>query len=197
MAATATATASAPTVDPWQEKLARLRKRKPAEGYVIVHDDAAMAAVTQAQADLAQVRMQVRSELVGKTSGHNVDEVLAGDPRVKKALKVVTAAEAAQKDAEVVFRFRALPPDVYDALRAEHPPTEAQEARGEATNTDMWVPALISACSINPITPEEVRAFIDEGVFNTGEVIEMINTCRAVNERPLTTVGKGSPPTLA
>ena len=188
---------STATADPWQEKLDRLRKRKPAEAYVVIHDDEAMTAVTQAQADLAQVRMQVRSELDGKTAGGNLEEMLAADPRMKKAQKVVDAADKAQKDAEVVFRFRALPPDVYDSLRAKHPPTEAQEANGQDKNPDTWVPAIIAACSINPITPEQVRDFIDNGVFNTGEVVEMINTCRAVNERPLTTVGKGSPPTLA
>lgn len=187
---------STATVDPWQEKVKRLRNRKPAEGYVIVHDDEAMAAVSKAQADLAQARMQARSELVGKTAGEDVEKLLAADPRVKKAQKAVAAADQAQKDAEVVFRFRALPPDVYDALRAEHPPTEAQEANGQDKNPDTWIPAIISACSINPITPEQVREFIDEGVLNTGEVIEMVGVCREVNERPLTTAGKGSPPTL-
>lgn len=187
---------STTTVDPWQEKLDRLRKRKPAEAYVVIHDDAAMAAVTQAQADLAQARMQVRSELVGKTAGVDVDELLAADPRVKKALKAVDAAAKAQKEAEVVFRFRALPPDVYDNLRTQHPPTEEQEAAGQDKNPDTWVPAIVSACSIDPITPEQVRGLIDDGVLNTGEVVSLINACREVNERPLTTAGKGSPPTL-
>ena len=65
---------------------------------------------------------------------------------------------ALMREAEVEFRFRALPPKEYSDLFAKHP---ARAGKQEEWNPETAAPALVAACAIEPeMTLPEV-----EGLF--------------------------------
>jgi len=205
-----TATTAAPLT--WDEKIARLRNRKPAEIVVTIPDDDALDAVGQAQREALDVRQAARRRIranVGPDVKIDAEDIDA-DPEVQAALERIKEAEANAKALEISFRFRQLPPDVYDQLPLQFPPTDAQSALNMAYNPDEYLPALFAACSVDPIDVETVKGLLyglrDENgdpvlaadgepvqppVFNQGEVQQIVASLRGVNEVHRVQVGKG------
>lgn len=176
----------------WEDKLERLRKRAPAEGFVTFPDEEAAQALSVANDNLYLARLRVAET--------HPEEDVDGHADVTAARGAVARAEKQVDDTDVVFHFRALPPEVYDQMQFQHPPTESQQKLGMAYNPDTYVPAVIAACSVDGITPEQVRDLITPDVdgntaLNQGDLSVMFAKCRQINEVPRANLGKGSRPT--
>lgn len=210
-----TVDAEAPPVDDqWAAKLAKLRTRKPSEVPLTIPDDQAEQAAEAAARALGDVRFRVRAEL-RKSDEHKglsraeLDDLIDAHEDVVAALQAAKDARQAAVEAGITFWFRALPPDVYDGFQSLHPPTKEQEAQDLVYNPATMIPALMSACSVYPISVEQCDALIHGEIsydaqgeekrgtpaLNQGEVNLIYSACRAVNEQPKIQVGKGSRPT--
>lgn len=183
------------TDDRWLEKVEGLRKRTPAEAFITLHDDGLREEAAKARVNLAQARLAARM------SAPDADEAeIEQHPAVRAAQVDVDEAESASVDAEVTFHFRALPPDVYDALLLEHAPDDEQADARIGFNPATYIPALIAACSVRPLTADVVSSLMQPDkdgrtALNQGDVSVMFAACREINERPRMTLGKGSRPT--
>lgn len=183
----------------WEEKIARLRRRKPAETWVTVPDVEALRAVDAARQHYIEVRTAARKDLPD-AGGMSSDEIAAFlDERddVKAAFRNVEEAVTTAEELEVTFHLRALPPDVYEALEDAHPPTDEQRSNEFRYNPKTYIPALIAASSVHPLTVEQVEGLMtadDDGnvALNRGDVDALVQACRDLNERPRMMLGKGS-----
>jgi hypothetical protein len=91
------------------------------------------------------------------------DSLAASDPRIKLA-KQVAAAREHVRASETEFRFRALGDREWSDLHAAHPAKE----KGQAWDPETFAPALISACSVDPVmTVEQVRELFE--LLNAGQ----------------------------
>lgn len=84
-------------------------------------------------------------------------------------------------DATVSFRFRALPRSKYRALEAAHP---GRDGKAEAWNPDTFAPALIAACSVDPVMSDaDVARLLD--TLNAGQTEALFEGAwTACNEAP-------------
>lgn len=197
-------TSTPPSVeDAWAAKIVKLRARKPAETFLTIPDEDALAVVAAKREGYLQARTEARKALpdAGSLSSTEVEAFLSSDVKVKRAHTALEKAVTDAGEAEVTFHFRALPPDAYEALQGEHPPTDAQAARDMLYNTDTYIPALISLSSVMPLTVDDALGLITPDpatgavAFNQGDVLAIVQTIRDVNERPRMMLGKGSRPT--
>lgn len=188
----------------WTKKVDGLRKRKPAEDWLTVPDLDALEAAKAAQVEARAVERAVKRRILAETDEDLTAEVLAelvaADEEVVAAASALSTAIDDAQAREVTFHFRSLPPAVYESLQHQHPPTEDQEQENLAYNPDTYVPALIAACSVRPLTAEQVAALIEPDedgntAFNDGDINAMFNACKRINERPRLMLGKGSRPT--
>lgn len=76
---------------------------------------------------------------------------------------------------------RALPPLEYEQLVAAHPPTGHRATYDKAT----FVPALLAATVVDddPLTEDEWAAVVANGPLSAGEVDELVDAARRVNDR--------------
>lgn len=202
---TTTAAPSVETADEWAAKIARLRTRPPAEDWLTVPDEDAVRAVEVARNALYRARSKARDEAPAGLSADEVTALIVADKAVKAAERDLNKKITAAQEGETTFHFRAMPPDVYDALLLEFPPTAEQQEMGLTFDAVRWVPALIARSSVKPLTEEQVRGLIyphtdDDGVehpppFTQGDVSALVSSCRNLNERPRLMLGKGSRPT--
>lgn len=181
----------------WQAKVDGLRKKKTPDVPVTIHDLDAERDLEDARAALVMARGQARRALRG--DGDTVDDAAVEQhPDVQAKQQELQDAEQAAEDAAVTFNFRKLPPDVYDQMQFQHPPTDAQAAKDMVYNPDTFIPALISACSVMPIAPEQVRSLMQPDpetgnvALNQGDVGVLFAACRGVNEKSRVSLGKGS-----
>ena len=204
MTTTPTTEAPVETDAEWAAKINRLRTRKPAEDFVTIYDPDAREAADQARLALVEVRRRVIVDANAQDLGPDERQALLdADERYLAAKQAVEDAEAHCADVDVVFHFRALPPDVYDQMVFAHPATPEQEALSMGYNPDTYIPAMIAACSVKPLTPEQVVSLMtpwtdpDTGetqppALNQGDVGALFSTCRNVNEKARVSLGKGS-----
>ena len=136
--------------DEWSDQLARLRKRKPAEGWVTIPDQDAKAALYAAEDALAVVRRDVVIGLMESGVEDPTEDQIGSDKSYAAAAKAVENAAAEVDATDVVFHFRAIGPSLYDQMQFQHPPTKPQEDRDMAYNPDTFIPAVIAACSVKP-----------------------------------------------
>ena len=102
------------------------------------------------------------------------------------------ALEKAKADAEaasIVLSFQALDRKAYQALMADHPPTEAQIEEGYDFNLDTLGPVLIAASSLDGITAEDAAAFLDQWSNAEGEAL--LNAAFGVQREDRMDLGKG------
>jgi hypothetical protein len=200
-----TAKAKTTPVETWAEKLERLAKRPPAEGSVTIPDPDAMLVIAQKRLDLQTARRTARHEApTGSLSLEESEAFIRDHPAVQAAHGELDEAVEAARDAEITFTFRALPPHVYDGLAMLHPPTDEQVEADMTWNPDTYVPALVSACSVQPLSEDQFRALTTprpdpdrpgEEIappLNQGDVAAMVQMCRDLNEQPRMMLGKGS-----
>lgn len=199
----------------WEERLAGLQTRKVPEVEVVIRDDASIDAVNRTALALADVRVEIRSSLAhsltepGMTSDTLTASVEA-HADVTAARDVHEAALQAADDASVTFLFRKLPAHVYEALTGQHPPTPSQLDAGQRVNSDTYIPALIAACSVGPVSyrtafelihgtpvesaddPFDLTVERTESPLNHGETSLLYAACVRANEGTESVVpGKG------
>ncbi len=143
----------------WQEQMQKARRRKPTEqSLAVCVDDAAVERYLVAAADREQAERVARGRIgleVGRGQREEPgpegrDALVAEDPAVIAARRAVDEAQAARDAATITFTFRSLAPDAFDALVAEHPPRDGNDA--DATfgyNVETFRPALVAACHVH------------------------------------------------
>lgn len=204
--------------DEWLRKVDKLANRKPAEQTVTIPDNDAEQAVAEAVATLRVTLRDVRDELAeqvdedagtAEEAGDDLAERVQRDPRVVEARQALEDRRREADDAAIPFVFRQLPPHAYGALVLRHQPTDEQEEQGHTWNPDTYPPALISACSVYPLSEEQADALLNGPVvetndagdpvergpapLNIGEANLLFRACLLVNEDERgATLGKGS-----
>lgn len=207
---TSTPTSAAPveTAEEWAAKIAGLRNEKPRETWLTVPNDTLVRAVDEARMELYRARTRAREAVPAESSADEVEAFIGDDEAVQAARTELEERITAAQSAEVTFHFRALPPDLYDRLSLECPPTEEQQAHGIGYDVEKWVPALIARSSVKPLSEDQVRGLIypwteevdgetveHPPVFSQGDVTALVQSCRDLNEKPRLMLGKGSRPT--
>lgn len=186
-------TAPAPEVDEddWSAQLDALEKRPPLEDFITLHDPDKLHAVGKARRDLLAARRKVAAGIKDDTlTDAQVRTKVNAHKDVKAAQKVLDEADAAESAAQVTFHFRALPPHLYEGLKGQHPPTDAQAEDDLAWNPQTYIPALWSACSVKPLPVERAAKLLE--TLNTGDASALAECCRSVNETSTASLGKGS-----
>jgi hypothetical protein len=209
-----TTTTDSPT---WEEQVARLSERQTPDIEVIIPDDETELAVAQSFVALTDARMRARKRLSGVDDpAADLDHLAAlveADDAVVAAREANKAAVDAADAASIRFLFRKLPTHVYEAVQYEHPATTEQEERRYRYNPETYVPALLAACSVHPLTYRAAFELVHgspvtpvdddhPNVFaldverhpaplTQGEVAMLFAAARDVNERVGLTMGKG------
>lgn len=106
------------------------------------------------------------------------------------------AAQEARAEFVETLQVHPIPPGEYEELIAAHPPTKEQRADGAGWNHTTFAPALLAACvdrgTEDQMSAEDWAADIKAGVYASGEVGTLFQTCLNVNDRsPDVQVGKG------
>lgn len=121
----------------------------------------------------------------------------ASDASTPQGQARVAAAQAACDPYCEVLLVAPIPPDEYDALVSEHPPSEPQREQGHLWNPDTFWPALLAACigqgAVDPMTEKDWAEWGRiPGAAASGEISLLFQTCLDVNDRsPDMHVGKG------
>ncbi|MFJ6136482.1 hypothetical protein [Kitasatospora sp. NPDC092286] len=184
----------------WRAKMARLKARALPERTVrICDDDAAKAAVTDAQLKLAQARAAARTAAAGHgIEDSQVDAFVGAHPQVVIAHSVLATAEQALADATIELTFRALPRPVWEALLAAHAPTEEQADKGQDYNVDTFPSALIAAShverdaagtEVDGMTVADAQSLLDE--WSDGDAKVLFTGALMVNQKLRADLGKG------
>ncbi|MFE7547102.1 hypothetical protein [Streptomyces gardneri] len=156
----------------WAAKLDRLRSRKrPIAKLTICDDDTIRQALTRAKAE------------------HDTAVALGDEDSQKTTAQALEAAQAAFDEAAIVLTFRALPSGEFEALKAEHPPTEAQAEDGQGMNLDTLGPELVAAASIDGLTVEDAAGFLK--TWGTGEATQLFFAAWDVQTHVRADLGKG------
>jgi hypothetical protein len=110
----------------------------------------------------------------------------------------VEAAQAAIDDAPAVeVTIRAIPPDVWEQLVDQHPPTDEQRAAGEEWNKASMRAPLLAVTVVppegqDPITADQWDAMVKAGNIGAGELDVLYLTAVTINRRVLRMApGKG------
>lgn len=110
----------------------------------------------------------------------------------------LAAAQAALDALPVeTFQLRCLPPEQWEELISEHPPTEAQRKQGWQWDTETFRPALLAASVMVPegekgLTELDWRQLAAHGLLAAGELELIYGTAVALNSRqPQVSTGKG------
>lgn len=152
-------------------------------------EDLAMAhAVAEHELAAANAAVKYAEDHAEKRAGGKV----AVDPALlkeqKAAEKTVADAKAAADQMSVVITFTALKSDAYDALQAEHPPREGNDADAASEHNTATFPDALMRASASKVTDTEgnlVDADLGEildGLSN-GERIIACQTANLVNDR--------------
>lgn len=122
-------------------------------------------------AELARLEHQ----LAGLGKAWEPASIADSDPRTELAKKVAAARKAVRK-AETEFIFQALGDREWSDLLAAHP----SEDKGQAWDPETFGPALIAACSVDPImSPDQVRELFE--VLNAAQRDELWRGAYEVN----------------
>jgi hypothetical protein len=165
---TTTPTASAP--DAWAAKLAKITSRPPIERTYTLRDEDLDGEAEAKLAELGDAEALARKEARAEHDGAFDDDPKAYAAAVEKSVKVNPAvvraktahakAEKAARAADIKLPLRSIGAKAWSDLLLMHPPTEAQEKLGHEYNLDRFPPALIAACSLDPMTVEDAARII-------------------------------------
>lgn len=136
----------------------------------------------QLQAELDGLNRQLRE--MGAVPSSRGDDFEAGpDPRTELQQRIADI-EQQMRDNTAVFRLRALPRPVYQALVDKHPPRKDNDRdRGSLFNIDTFYPALIRACVIEPAVTDEQWAVLFAQVLSEHYFNKLGLTALAVNSQ--------------
>lgn len=159
---------------------ARLSKlQRPTAMMTICTDPEVKQALRQAEFGVRSAKAAVdeNDNLVNRTNLAAAEEKLA-------------AAQAAFDKVAIVLRFEALERPALVQLKKDHPPTEEEAEEGYLFNIDTFTPALIAAASLDGITEDEAREYLD--TWSEAEAISLWNTAYGVQgDASRLDVGKG------
>ena len=161
----------------------KARKKRREVTYLLGTDDDASTALAVAKARLDEVRFTGTPEQVAEAKAAHAEAV------------------AAVQDATIAMRLRALPREgdgSFAVLKAEHPPTDADNARVQESSGDpkakaVWCratfgPALVAASLIDPqVSPEQAAELAAE--LNDGEWNGLFAAALDVNQSATDTAG--------
>ncbi|MEU5383219.1 hypothetical protein [Kitasatospora cineracea] len=184
----------------WRAKMARLRARRLPERTVsICDDDTAKLAVTDAQLKLAKARSEARTSATSQGVEHGqVDAYVEAHPQVVIARSFLATAEQELADVTVELTFRALPRPVWEALLAEHAPTEEQADKGMDYNVESFPAALIAAshierdangAEVEGMSVADAQLLLDEWSDSDAKVL--FTGAMLVNQHTRADLGKG------
>ncbi|MFD8516602.1 hypothetical protein ACFV27_37360 [Streptomyces antimycoticus] len=164
----------------WAAKLERLRNRtRPTLTLRICDDQAAKDALATAQ--YAERRIK-------ETAEADPDS-----PESKKAVRTAAAevkkAQAAVDEASIVLTFRALERTVLAELKKQHPATEEQAEDGYEFNPDTLGPALVAASSVDGLTEDDARLFLE--TWSDAEAEALLAAAFNVQAESRMDLGKG------
>jgi hypothetical protein len=101
----------------------------------------------------------------------------------------LAAAKKAYDDHVIVLRFTALERTHLEKLQADNPPSETDEARGDAYAMDTFAPALISAASLDGMPAAKAQQYLD--TWATGDANGLWQAAWSVQHTQRTDLGKG------
>lgn len=115
------------------------------------------------------------------------------DPELKKDMATATASLAQAQEAfdavAIRLRFQALRrPDLED-LKKAHPPTEEQAEDNFVFNVETFGPELIAAASLDGITVEDARYYLEE--WSDGETNALFSAAWSIQSGARMDLGKG------
>lgn len=122
----------------------------------------------------------------------------SADPAALLALQEqVDDARAVLAPFVETLNVHVIPPDRYERLIGEHPPTEAQSANGDQWNSATFVAALLAECVVldgdERMSAEDWTAWMTSSGLAMGELNVLFSACMDANDRsPSVHVGKGS-----
>lgn len=99
--------------------------------------------------------------------------------KIRTSEVVVPTVDDAGDPIELVLKFRALSTTVYDDLVATYPPNKVQKERGDQWDINVFAPALIAACSLEPrLSFEEAKELYDSDEWSGGEISSLFFGCQ-------------------
>ncbi|THA29179.1 hypothetical protein E6R18_25035 [Streptomyces sp. A1277] len=113
----------------------------------------------------------------------------AAQAAVVSARADLEAAQAAFDEVAIVLTFRALPRKAFEALKRAHPATEEQAEDDLEFDVDSLGPELVSASSVDGITVEDARDYLD--TWGEAEAAELFGTAWGVQQTTRMDLGKG------
>jgi hypothetical protein len=109
--------------------------------------------------------------------------------QAKAAAAEFTAAQKAYDAHVIVLRFTALERKDLEKLQQDNPPTEADEAAGEDFARDTFVPALISAASLDGMPVDAARKYMD--TWSLADSAGLWQAAWSIQHHQRTDLGKG------
>lgn len=164
----------------WAKTLERLRNRnRPTVRLTICDDQAVKDALATAQYAERRIKATAESD---PGSAESKKAVRAAEAEVKKA-------QQAYDDASIVLTFRALERTALDELKKQHPPSEEQSEDGFEFNPDTLGPALVAASSVDGLTAEDARLFLE--TWSDAEANALFGAAWDVQRETRLDLGKG------
>lgn len=164
----------------WAAKMERLKARTLAEQSIRLFDNPADKQTLEDARTTAG-----RAARLAKA--HPDDRGLAAEAETTaKALADLTSR---LDEVSVELVFRALPGRRYEALLAEHQPTDTQEAAGWSWNPDTFPAALIAAACTDPMTPEEAEELLE--VWGPADQVDVFQAAQEAQNKHRSDLGKG------
>ncbi|KQP81570.1 hypothetical protein [Aeromicrobium sp. Leaf291] len=180
----------------WATKREKLRRRGRKTRHFDFLDEDLEAELEQAQnvVGVAELACRKATEAQHADSTHAVREKAVADAlranrKVTSARKKLTLAQKKRDEGTVRIYLRGLGSDVYDALVSEHPPTDADRAKGRDYALATFAPALVAACSLDDMTEEDAADLIAS--LSQGESSLLFATAVEVNQVAQVSLGKG------
>lgn len=164
----------------WSATRERLRNRVRPTATLTICDD------HQAKKARAEAEVKLRYAQANRDEDPTATGVAAA---VAAAQAAMDTAQAAFDEAAIVLRFQALPRPEFEALKRAHPATEEQAEEGNTLNIETFAPELIAASSLDGITEEEAREYLD--TWSEGEAAALFQTAFSLQGETRLDVGKG------
>ncbi|MFJ3699491.1 hypothetical protein ACIPW9_36105 [Streptomyces sp. NPDC090052] len=164
----------------WAATRERLQARnRPVSVLTICDDDTVKRRLAQARYSLEAVKLQATTD---DTSATESAAVTAAEAEL-------AAAQEAFDAVAIVLRFMALPRPDFEELKRSHPATEEQAEEGMSFNPEALGPDLISAASMDGMTPEDAADYLTN--WADGEANQLFSAAWDVQSHTRLDLGKG------
>jgi hypothetical protein len=163
----------------WAATRDRLRNRSRPIAPLVICDD------TDIKKSLENARFVVRRLEAQLDAEPDTD--LTKD--LESARKDLQEAQKAFDEVAIRLQFQALRRPDFEDMKKRHPPTEEQAEDNYVVNLDTIAPELISASSLDGITPEDAKYYLEE--WGEGEAAALFNTAWGVQSNTRMDMGKG------